>query len=894
MLQRLILLALLLPIVTAVQITDVTAENVQEGAILNVSFSTNVPATYSIFKDNILVSNSSTYAETTTYDDSGTYVFMFQASNNTTVTENRTVTVVDVPLEMTVHEPAKQDHKSQTVAFDIETNIPADACYTTIKGLSNTLPSNGTSHTGSRTFDEGLHTFSITCTRGGESANRTMTIKVDSMAPTVTVSPSGTVTSQPVILKATTNEVASCRYAETIKSFDEMEPFPTKESLTQSASLNLAEATHQYYVQCMDVFGNTGTAVPTTFTVQQAPSATVVVDGDNPHKTGTYEVEVQTSEPLQQVPTLKLRYQGEGAKTLALKQENPTTFTGIIVVAEDEGEKVGTFEFSGKDLDGLTGNTISSGELFVVDTIAPSKVEVLSVRNESTRINLSWYHPTAQHFNIYRSPTLGVTYTDLLASVSDSEYLDYDITDAITYYYRVAALDEAGNVGPLSAEVYGSAAAAAHEAERLDERLDPKLQVGLDDALKTVTVWLLDAEQTYSALQQEDESNKNYVIRTLGLLQEAQTAISTLKDVEKNLEELRSRNLEKEEFDSRISALLTRAENARKIANSIKIGEGSQYTEQPTEEEIEQTLQQVGKIGSKISVVLVEVQTLEASITMLNGEQEHVTIVEKNVRANEPIDAMILQQVPKQVSWLTATPQVAGGVARFSMEATNELRYSYTLPSLDATIQPSVGIPRSNEVNSVTGAVTNSPLEGRHILIGVGVLLIGVLAYYYVKLPEGGTPQTVQTITAPLEKPENTRTVLITREQEPITSLLMKGNSLIDDNRYLDALYFYKKAVESFNKETFSKNVLGAVQEELQLLYHKLQLFNATQQAHDAAYAEDHETLDKLLAEMRQHASAIGDIDTSQVIHAKSDYKYLRTALLHLQMERHYADDSRE
>ncbi len=95
------------------------------------------------------------------------------------------------------------------------------------------------------------------------------------------------------------------------------------------------------------------------------------------------------------------------------------------------------------------------------DTVAPAKVTGvrISVVSYGNAIEITWDASAAcdlDHYNIYRSTISGFTPspTNLIATPLVNYYLDTDINEDITYYYRVSAVDEAGNVGTSSSNNY--------------------------------------------------------------------------------------------------------------------------------------------------------------------------------------------------------------------------------------------------------------------------------------------------------------------------------------------------------------------------------------------------------------------------------------------------------
>ena len=256
------------------------------------------------------------------------------------------------------------------------------------------------------------------------------------------------------------------------------------------------------------------------------------------------------------MPTLTLTYQGGSANSLALTQLNPSTYEGYIVVPDDAGQLVGSFQFSGNNSKGIQGNQITAGNLFIVDTTQPAKVETFKAVNGSGSVNLTWYYPDDNVvFNIYRSTEPGVDYTDLLTTTTGDNYQDYDVKGAVTYYYRIAAVNQAGNIGELSDEQYASPAAVAYQEQAVGALLDPVLQVGLDTRLNNLNTKIMNAEQSLHDFQTESDAEKSRLINDLGLLNKAQDRGTSPRRSKSKLEALRTLSLTRDDFNTRVTAI---------------------------------------------------------------------------------------------------------------------------------------------------------------------------------------------------------------------------------------------------------------------------------------------------------------------------------------------------
>ena len=103
------------------------------------------------------------------------------------------------------------------------------------------------------------------------------------------------------------------------------------------------------------------------------------------------------------------------------------------------------------------------------DTTPPAQVAGLSVTAaSSTQLNLSWTANTEldlNHYNVYRGTTAGFAVTlgttIPVATPNTSSYSNTGLSPSTTYYYKVSAVDNAGNIGTLSTERSGTTSATS-------------------------------------------------------------------------------------------------------------------------------------------------------------------------------------------------------------------------------------------------------------------------------------------------------------------------------------------------------------------------------------------------------------------------------------------------
>ncbi len=161
-----------------------------------------------------------------------------------------------------------------------------------------------------------------------------------------------------------------------------------------------------------------------------------------------------------------------------------TTHTYQVPVASALADGSHTVYVKGKDTAGNITSTSYSWS-FTVDTTAPAQVQGVSVDTiSSSELKISWTNNIERdldHYNIYRSTTSGFVPSsdNLIASLTATSYSDKGLSPSTTYYYRVTAVDKAGNEGVASDEVSGTTAEAPAEIEVFSDSFEVSEWSGL-------------------------------------------------------------------------------------------------------------------------------------------------------------------------------------------------------------------------------------------------------------------------------------------------------------------------------------------------------------------------------------------------------------------------------
>ena len=137
---------------------------------------------------------------------------------------------------------------------------------------------------------------------------------------------------------------------------------------------------------------------------------------------------------------------------------NPSTTYYYKVAAVDNAGNIGALSSEN------SGTTAAPA-----DTTPPAQVTGLTVNTfSSTQLNLAWTQSSASdfdHYNVYRGTSSGFSVnpgvTVPTGTPSTNSYSSTGLSPSTTYYYKVAAVDNAGNIGALSSENSGTTAAPA-------------------------------------------------------------------------------------------------------------------------------------------------------------------------------------------------------------------------------------------------------------------------------------------------------------------------------------------------------------------------------------------------------------------------------------------------
>jgi hypothetical protein len=633
---------------------------------------------------------------------------------------------------------------------------------------------------------------------------------VNSSAPKVlSSSPSGVLTSSSTILTVRTDEIAICKYGISDAPYSSLaNTFTNTNALNHNQTVSgLGEGTHTYYVKCQDPSNhemNISSVIQ--FTVDMPPTASIELSDPSPVKAGTLEITLRISESIPSTPVLQYSYDDSGAKKSIALSGSGSTWKGFIIITESDNNKVGSFTFSATDSSGNSGTTITSGGIFIVDTVkpaAPSSLKATVLPHADVR--LDWYYDgeDVDIFKIYRSTASGVQYVDFYADTSEEDdddennqtrrYTDTGTVDKATYYYRIAAVDKAGNEGPLSDEIYatavysiaGSTITAPQPAPQQAEEdvprvLPPNLVTFVNDQVKKIDKIMLDIDTAYAAVEEITNQETLDLLQELSIKQKMESSKATLQELKARAIELKGHYATKDELESslaQIDAELRRVELSTVKSASVKskadvaqtlskddivtaanyVLQNSPLTEEEQQRYIRLNDRNKGAINVDTSIKIIE-------LTYVDNSQKQKSYIRKSISPLEQKalqDVVLLEFIPKAVAAsaseltiltpnyevLEEDPVIKFGFLNFKAEGESiaytldkeiniedmKASKSVVLLSLNELSQPNVGI---------TGLVINplnflglSKTESFFVL--AGILTVVILTGYYLIFLDG-------------------------------------------------------------------------------------------------------------------------------------------------------------
>ena len=627
---------------------------------------------------------------------------------------------------------------------------------------------------------------------------------VQNTAPTITqVSPSGTLTDNLVTLSATTDRPATCKYDKNNVAYSSMQNSFAITGITnhEKTLTDVEEGDYTYYVKCRTTAGAvTANSGIISFSVNLPPSASIELSDPSPLKAGTITVTLTTNKDLAKQPTLTYIYaDASGTNNQVFLTGSGSTWEGFFIIKENAGERIGQFSFSGQDDKGNIGTEITEGKVFIVDTVTPKAPGSIRSRARSDgSIYVTWNEqPEAELYKIYRSEKNSVDKLDFYAESVEPELIDANVKNKQTYYYKVSAIDEAGNEGALSNVIYATSIFGGSEEitsdssqpteEKIPTALTPELIEEVNDFLQEVQEYELDILQAKENLDAVREEEAKEVMGYLQLQTYAQQAENSLSQIKNKAEQLKEIYLEKPKLDERIGQLQIELDTAMEgVARDISLFEHTSFVQPVTKEDIQRGAgylfstgiiseedqdKYVKKANKERDSITIQTQATSVNVEYLDGSSRDITLIRKDFTYEDPTplaDVFVVEIIPKTVAQSASEIQF-GNINYEVIEDDPVLRYGFTTldysgKQVQYTIEKKVSIESAKGIQSVVipniielegSSVTGfsvgvpfgdflSPTEFYMIIVSI-VVLVGLSGYYYTQR-KGQDPNSQDTI----------------------------------------------------------------------------------------------------------------------------------------------------
>jgi len=677
--------------------------SIEENNSLDMSFAvstdTNSNMTYGIYRDGILVSNSTDYSVFMNYSSSGTYVFTFFVSDNESniTSDANSVDVIDIPLTLSITSPISKTYNSHSIHLALQVSPYADYCnYSINNSLSAAAVASGQLLNVGNSVDsslditlnsDGQYSLNVVCSNAFDTVKSSVPFSIDTINPVITSKSYSIDASNTVTIIASTDSVCVCKYDSSDISYDSMHSFfMTTNTLQHSTQISgLSDGSYNYYIRCKNTLGNIGSSQAVSFNIVTLPSASISLSRSSPIKAGTYKVRLATSKPVITAPTLYYAFDGDSTSRYITLTGSGSNWEGYMIIEDNTPNSIGTFHYSATDYSNNIGNKITGGEVFLVDTSkppAPSSIEADAQYDGS--IKLKWYYDGEEvyRYNIYRSTVGTPDYVDYYDSTTGTSYLDHDVIDGVIYYYTVAAIDDADNDGVLSGVMqatsspnlgYSSGTDSSSNNNNNDNNnndnvvhnsLDSGLAQKVDQLISELNNYLTDIDSMKSELNKINEPAKLKIISMMKLSTNMDDAKSKINDIITQSSALKNEDLKSSELDVRLNKLRMDAIKAESmVAEDIIVNEQSSYDQITQSSDVDNAITEAVKMNLSRSVldnyslsnkqmqdnIVVKTEAFIFKIKYLGKDDyDRYTLVKKVVSSSQDLrEVSIIEVIPK-------------------------------------------------------------------------------------------------------------------------------------------------------------------------------------------------------------------------------------------------------
>ncbi len=444
--------------------------------------------------------------------------------------------------------------------------------------------------------------------------------------------------SESVLLKIITSVETQCYYSESSGIV------PTKEFSGKYGTKheqyidNLNEGVHDYYIRCGSDLNQEPMKV--VFKTKTPVYGTLKLSEETPLKEGQYEITLTTSKECSETPTLEYTLDGITKKEISLTGSG-TSWKGYLIVPGNVGETVGYFEFQANDVYGTSSKKLLGDNLFIVDTVKPEAISIINAIGYQGQIKLEWfYDQEIKEFNIYKSENPQIDYTDYFKTTNNNYYTDNDVEKGKTYYYRVAGVDEAGNIAGLSKEVYATSLLTNDSVSKTG--LDIKLLGRVDNVLSEIDSTINDINGIKGTINEKQGKEKE-LFESLKIENEINGVISELNSLKRDVEKYKNQDLSETELENKLSSANLRISIIKKkTPEDLILVQEDSIVREVNEEDIQiARLEYLGELGNNLKKevnsvfeiikernLIIKSNFYNVEIVYMDGSRKDLTVIE--------------------------------------------------------------------------------------------------------------------------------------------------------------------------------------------------------------------------------------------------------------------------
>lgn len=529
---------------------------------------------------------------------------------------------------------------------------------------------------------------------------------------------------------------------------------------------NINDGVYNYYIKCINSsFNNSFEPSELEFDlrINSLISGDIVLLPESPLKAGKVELTLLTSKTVSQTPMLSYSFDGIVYNKVSLfGSEN--SWRGYFIVPESIGDAVGSFKLIATDLEGRQGDKITKGEVFIADTTKPKPISYINAAGYQGQIKLDWYFDEElKEFKIYRSTSPNADYTDFYKTNGKSPFLDNLVEKGKTYYYRISGVDESGNEGELSREVY---ATALIDNSSQSFGLDLSLMGKVDNFISDIDSLILDIDNIGTSISSKSEKEKN-LFSNLGFAKDADNAKSELNSLKSDVLKYKLQDLTNAELESKLGSSKLKLDIIKKkVPEDIVITLEDSRTENIKKEDVESSILELNSTISekekeknlKDSLKLIQDSGLKiqssfyvCDIVYLDGTKKEISAVERNINSEleKSETALFYEFIPKELSESASQINIKNSNYRIIKEDpvlsfgldNKKIFYSFNKASALSSLKDiKIVLISLNEENVKSGAgITGYSIffdlgNQRYLGIFIGALLSAGLLFYFVYL----------------------------------------------------------------------------------------------------------------------------------------------------------------